>query len=643
MPELTAAPSENSPSVQLATITYDPDEKTPTSIASGHVLSGRYRLERVLGQGGMGVVWLAADELLGEKVAIKFVPPEIRNDEDALNDLLRETQKSRKLSHPNIIRLHDLTQSDDAQPFITMEYVEGETLRAARNAQPDGIFTWDALRPLVGQLCGALNYAHSQGIVHRDLKPSNIMVTAEGQVRLADFGIAATISDTMGKVSLENLRSGTPAYMSPQQIEGRPPSVKDDIYALGATIYDLLSGKPPFFRGKVLYQVINSSPQPLEERLEEFDLTNPVRPRVLETIMACLAKDPEQRPSDMAAVIELLDLEAGIAGEPVRSTPVPSNAEKDQSESESGARGRLLLLGAVMVAIAAWILMPKLDRSAENTLPGGKPGIAPGAPETSKDNPFVNSLGMKFVPVPGIDVLFCIHETRHQDYRVFAAENPDVNGSWQDQTLDEIELTERAGEHPVIRVSWNDGQDFCAWLGNREGRTYRLPTDEEWSHAVGIGPLETREAGMTPAMVEKIENVYSWGTEWPPPPGIGNLGDATRIEATGKNDPGDLDGYDDGYPSTAPVMSFKPNRYGLYDLTGNVYEWCEDWHDPAQSGKVIRGGSYDDRARYTLTASHRPNNRPDRRWGYHGFRIVLVPDSQTGTGESPEDAKSSDR
>lgn len=635
MPELTAPPSANSSSVQLATITYESSEKTPVSIARGDVLLGRYRLERVLGQGGMGVVWLAADKQLDEMVAIKFVPPEIRNDEDALNDLRRETQKSRKLSHPNIIRLHDLNQFDDAQPFITMEYVEGETLRAARIAQPNGVFSWNALRPLAGQLCAALDYAHSQGIVHRDLKPSNIMVTAAGQLKLADFGIAATISETMGQVSLENLRSGTPAYMSPQQIEGRPPSAKDDIYAFGATLYDLFSGKPPFFRGKVLHQVINSSPQPLEERLEEFDLTNPVPPRVIETIMACLAKDPDQRPQDMATVIERLDLEVGLVGKPVHATPVPSNAEEPHSETKSSGRGMRLLLGAVIVAVVASVLIPMLEQPSEKTLPAVEPDGAPEVPEISKDNPLVNSLGMKFVPVPDSEALFCIHETRHQDYQAFASENQNVDRAWQDQTLDGIEITERAGEHPVIRVSWNDAHEFCAWLGKREGRSYRLPTDEEWSHAVGIGPLETREPGMTPKRVESIQNVYSWGTEWPPPPGVGNVGDVTRKEKTGKDDTGDFAGYDDGYATTAPVMSFKPNRFGLYDLTGNVYEWCEDWIDTAESGKVIRGGCYSDHGHYAMVASHRPDNLPHRRWGFHGFRIVLVPDLPTSEGESP--------
>lgn len=146
----------------------------------GELVVKRYRLGRILGRGGMGVVWLANDEQLNEPVALKFVPPEIRQDKDALKDLRRETQKSRKLSHPNIIRIHDLNQSEDSEPFISMEFVAGETMSSLRGKQPNGLFTWAALRPLAAQLCAALDYAHSQGIVHRDLKPANLMVTESG-------------------------------------------------------------------------------------------------------------------------------------------------------------------------------------------------------------------------------------------------------------------------------------------------------------------------------------------------------------------------------------------------------------------------------------------------------------------------------
>jgi len=123
---------------------------------------GRYVLIKLLGQGGMGEVWLARDERLNEPVALKFLPPEIRGDPAALDNLRRETSRSRKLTHPNIVRIHDLHEESDGMAFIVMEYVEGSTLAGLRVEQPKRVLGWDYLRPLVQQLCAALNYAHGE-------------------------------------------------------------------------------------------------------------------------------------------------------------------------------------------------------------------------------------------------------------------------------------------------------------------------------------------------------------------------------------------------------------------------------------------------------------------------------------------------
>ncbi len=263
---------------------------------------GRYVLERELGQGGMGVVWLALDTELNERVALKFIPPAIRRDANALDELRRETQKSRKLTHPNIVRIHDFCRFEGEVPFICMEFVEGTTLSSMKVEQPNRVFDWDYLKPLVTQLCMALDYAHSEGVVHRDLKPANMMVDARGRLKLADFGLAATITDSMSRVSMDMGASGTPCYMSPQQMDGKPPKASDDIYALGATLYELLTSKPPFHSGDVLHQVRNLTPDPVGRRLADFEIANPVPSDVAAMILACLAKDPARRPASAAAV-----------------------------------------------------------------------------------------------------------------------------------------------------------------------------------------------------------------------------------------------------------------------------------------------------------------------------------------------------
>jgi serine/threonine protein kinase len=262
----------------------------------------RYRVEREIGRGGMGSVWLANDESLQEPVALKLLPDEIRYDPVALDDMRRETARSRRLSHPNIVRIHDLHEFPGEMPFISMEYIDGASLSRFKTEQTCRCLPWDFVQTLLGQLCAALDYAHGENLIHRDLKPGNVMLDSRGRLKLADFGIAAVVSDSMSRVSLQGNTSGTPAYMSPQQMDGRTPRVTDDIYALGATLYDLLTGKPPFFRGDILHQVRNLEPPTIEDRLDEFGLKNPIPPDVSAMIMACLAKDPEKRPQSAATL-----------------------------------------------------------------------------------------------------------------------------------------------------------------------------------------------------------------------------------------------------------------------------------------------------------------------------------------------------
>jgi serine/threonine protein kinase len=269
---------------------------------------GRYTLIKILGRGGMGIVWLARDELLATEVALKFLPPQIRFDSAALDDLRRETSRSRKLTHPNILRIHDFYDAKNEEAFISMEYIEGSTLAALRIEQPQRVLTWEFLAPLVKQLCDGLDYAHGERVIHRDLKPANLMLDKKGRIKLADFGIARTLNDTMTRVSMNPGTSGTLLYMSPQQLEGKSPRIADDIYALGATLYELLTSKPPFYSGDFLHQIRNVAPVPLRERLKEWNITNEIPPHVERTVLACLAKDESQRPQSAREVAAQLEL-----------------------------------------------------------------------------------------------------------------------------------------------------------------------------------------------------------------------------------------------------------------------------------------------------------------------------------------------
>lgn len=288
------------------------DEGTPTVPVVGSVAiaprqsvgNDRFTLLRQLGRGGMGVVWLARDGELGEDVALKLLPEEMAADLVALNELKRETSKSRRLSHPHIVRTHDLIQVSNEPPFISMEYVNGGMLEAMRLEQSNQVFPWSNLEKWFLQLCDALEYAHGQKIVHRDLKPANMMITEGGDLKLADFGIAASMADSLSRSSVRNVISGTATYMSPQQLQGDVPRATDDIYAMGGTLYELLSGRPPFYTGDLTYQIINVEPHPLAERLKEMGIENDIPAHIDELVMACLTKETARRPQGAGVVAE---------------------------------------------------------------------------------------------------------------------------------------------------------------------------------------------------------------------------------------------------------------------------------------------------------------------------------------------------
>ncbi|MBK8039501.1 MAG: SUMF1/EgtB/PvdO family nonheme iron enzyme [Verrucomicrobiaceae bacterium] len=278
---------------------------------------------------------------------------------------------------------------------------------------------------------------------------------------------------------------------------------------------------------------------------------------------------------------------------------------------------------------AALKQMPKLKKVTINGVAWTPNRLASSSSvaTATKEALFTNTLGMKFVPVPGSKVLFCMHETRYQDYQAYAADAKLSGVAWKVQTADGFTPKARNAEHPVVNVSWQEAKSFCEWLSAKEGVSYRLPTDEEWSLAVGLVPPENPSEGITPALLSgKDKSSFPWGGDFPPKTAdkAGNYGDASKKAQAPRSDINYLEDYDDGFPTTAPVMSFKPNALGLYDLGGNVWEWCEDWIDDAHQDRVLRGGSwlYSDRAH--LLSSHRGRRAYNDHSYNDGFRVVLM-------------------
>jgi uncharacterized protein YgiM (DUF1202 family) len=283
-----------------------------------------------------------------------------------------------------------------------------------------------------------------------------------------------------------------------------------------------------------------------------------------------------------------------------RSSPVPlpiTTPMITKSDSEKRARE-----SAVRMAVETEIQTMPTPANATVALPHA---VAAGA------KGFTNSLGMKFVPLPDTSVLMCIHETRNADYAAYVALESGVNEEW----------LEKAGsgkeQHPVVNVNYGDAEGFCRWLSVKEGKTYRLPSDAEWSKAVGL----MNEIGTTPALKDNngAKNVYPWGNSFPPSPKNGNYH-------------GGVDGFD----GSAPVMNFDANPLGVYDLGGNVAEWCQDWVDDKNIYRVQRGASHGHDPESFGYSCSRTGVPPSYRSHAGGFRCVLAPASQeevsTGAG-----------
>jgi len=210
-------------------------------IRAGTKVAGRFVIERPLGAGGMGAVYLARDEQLGEAVALKVIAGMALLDPGSAERLRREASMARRISHPNVVRMHDLGE-ENGLLFVSMEYVTGESL--ATRIERLGTLTPSQLRPILAQLCEGLAAAHAAGVVHRDLKPANILIDAQERVKLIDFGIAR--ADLHAGMTATNMIVGTPEYMAPEQIKGGAVDARTDIYALGAVLYHALTGRPPF-------------------------------------------------------------------------------------------------------------------------------------------------------------------------------------------------------------------------------------------------------------------------------------------------------------------------------------------------------------------------------------------------------------
>ncbi|HKR29550.1 MAG TPA: serine/threonine-protein kinase, partial [Terriglobales bacterium] len=207
--------------------------------APGQIIADRYRIVALAGRGGMGEVYRAEDLKLSQLVAIKFLPRSLSSDAAALARFHSEVRIARQVSHPNVCRVFDIGDADGI-PFLTMEYVDGEDLSSL--IRRIGRLSFDKAIEITRQICAGLAAAHERGVIHRDLKPANLMLDGTGKVRITDFGLASIAA----AIEAGDVRTGTPAYMAPEQLEGKEVTAKSDLYSLGLVLYEILTGKRAF-------------------------------------------------------------------------------------------------------------------------------------------------------------------------------------------------------------------------------------------------------------------------------------------------------------------------------------------------------------------------------------------------------------
>jgi serine/threonine-protein kinase len=329
----------------------------------GTIFAGRYRLVALLGRGGMGEVYRAEDLTLDQPVALKFLPERVAADALHLARFHNELRVARQVSHKNVCRLYDLGESNGHR-FLTMEYVDGEDL--ASLLRRIGRFPQDRAVAIARQLCAGVAAAHDRNVIHRDLKPANVMIDGDGNVRITDFGIATVETDTRETLV------GTPHYMAPEQLNGKPASIKTDIYSLGLVLFEV-------FTGKRVYDAPTLSD--LRAMHDTGTITTPsaivseLDPTIERVILRCLDKDPDRRPASALAVAAALPgADALAAALAAGETPSPELlAAAGEAEPLPVVRGLvgvawivagMLLAAALAPAVTIARLVP-LDKPPE--------------------------------------------------------------------------------------------------------------------------------------------------------------------------------------------------------------------------------------------------------------------------------------
>jgi len=331
--------------------------------APGAIVADRYRIVALAGRGGMGEVYRADDQRVGQTVALKFLPVTLEHDQAARERLIAEVRNARTISHPNICRVYDIAETQ-GRYFLTMEYIDGEDLssllrRIGRLPGPKAL-------EIARQMCAGLAAAHDRGVLHRDLKPANVMIDGRGHARITDFGLAVEAGPATSPADT----SGTISYMAPERFTGKPATVQSDLYALGLILYETYTGKQAFTGSTIRdWQRAHTESTPTNPSVLVAD----IEPAVERAIMRCLEKDPARRPSSAAQVAVALP-----GGDPLAAAIAAGETPSPELVAASGEEGTLprakawIWFGACLVALALAVPLGSLWHLA-NLVPARDP------------------------------------------------------------------------------------------------------------------------------------------------------------------------------------------------------------------------------------------------------------------------------
>ena len=330
-----------------------------------------FDLQRELCVGSTGAVWLAQDYSVGrqaDQVALKFLPDLIVSNKIAVEELKNQIGQRVPLKHPNILRVYDLVENRGILA-LPMEYVEGQSLSQLRLTKPNQIFEVRDLEKWVKELCQALEYAHKEvGIFEGEILPQNLVVDSAGNLKLKEFGIASWIAALLSRLMAVDGNSETLPYMSPQRAAGESPGIADDLYSLGVTLYELLTGKPPFYIGDLRAQVEAKIPPSMGERRAELGIKGEAIPKDWEeTVAACLAKDPAQRPQSAIEVEKRLKISPDCLAKP--QPPVRPAPTRKPRLAIAGITLILVLVSAIAFFAVQHLTQSKLGKSTSDKIP----------------------------------------------------------------------------------------------------------------------------------------------------------------------------------------------------------------------------------------------------------------------------------